>query len=125
MGIYGQSQLDRMGFQKLSETEKSRLAEFLIRITSSTSLSDVALDRMSRDGWSPVAVLGTVRRGSTELIVVEISPLQKWAIEAPIAGAFPKGRYWARTSILNGVDDIIDARGREHSLLLNERFEIK
>ena len=113
-----------IGYEKLTKQERIALQEIMVRLSQSSSLHDVAYQRMEDEGWTPVQVLETVTRDYTDFIIVQTSPLSKWAIEAPILGCFPRGQYWAETSVISGVSRMLDSSGREHSFILSEKIEL-
>jgi hypothetical protein len=92
--------------------------------SSEESLYEVAFQKMQNEGWTPVHVLGTVIKNNIEYIIVRTSFMSNWAIELPITSRFPKGKYWARTSFMNGVTRMIDNSGIERSFMLSDSFEL-
>ena len=122
IGIEGATAI---GYQKLTSKERAALSRLFFSLNRSDSLDDVANQRMKDEGWTPVQVLGTVTQDGTNFIVVETSTFSKWAIEAPFLATFPKGNYWAVTSVFSGVSKMIDGAGREHLFTFIKNFELE
>jgi hypothetical protein len=80
---------------------------------------------MKNDGWTVVEVLGTTKKGHKQFIIVQIDIIKKWAIEVGIFSEFPRGEYWAKVALVDGLSEIIDADGREQSFLFAEKIRLR
>lgn len=119
----------QLGVHKLTDDERNSLGMFISRLTRDSDLSAVARTYMENDGWKPVAVLGTRNLKLKEFavaknyLIVNVG-LSTWAIEEPFLATFLPGRYWAKTSPFNGLNEMIDSRGRSHKFLFAESKEL-
>ena len=122
--LIGEETANAIGYAKLSIEEKTALQKLVTSVASSSALYKVAYKRMEREGWEPVKVLGSVTRDFDDFLIIQVSPFSKWAVEEPLIGSFFPGDYWAKTSPLSGITDMIDQFGDERSFLFSETIEL-
>jgi hypothetical protein len=125
------AQQRKMGLHKLNIKERRALGRFVIQALRARRnehrLGASARGFMRNQGWEVVKVLGTIQAKKDEFsekedwMIVKVG-LQRWAIEE--TRHFPKGKYWAKPSVVSGLKAMLDVNGIEHRFIIADSFQV-
>lgn len=121
----GPERAKALGLAKLTQAEVAEWMK-LIKSTSPSSLESSAAAYMKNAGWEGIVYNGDTSQGGKTYAVFTFGLLNdSYAVEKPILISLLPGQYFAKVSILgDGLDRIIDARGREHQFLLDKWIKV-